>query len=461
MKNNNTYKYGFRTEEKVLKSFDEKLSPNLIKKISALKQDPEWMLDIRLKSLDAFFKIDQPSFGPSLQEVNFDDYSYYSTSTSGVENNWDNIDSNLRNTFNEIGVIDAEKNFLDGASTQFDSETIYKNISEELQEQGVIFSNIENAMKNHLDIVKKYFGKLVNFNDNKYSALNTALWSGGSFIYVPSNVKLKKPLQSYFRINKESLGQFERTLIILEDNAELHYIEGCTAPTYKGNNLHAAVVEVFVGKNSKCRYTTIQNWSKNVINLVTKRAKVAEFGSMSWIDGNIGSYINMKYPCSILVGDYASSDYISVAMASHGVIQDTGAKMIHIGKNTKSRIISKSISMSGGKNTFRGLVDIKKSATDSKSFVQCDSLLIDELSAADAIPVEIIGNSSSSIDHEARIATLNPEEVEYLLIKGISKDKSEELLILGFANEFDSELPMEYAIEFNRLLKENIETKNH
>lgn len=458
--NEYNYKYGFKSNQKSINNFDDKLSVKLIEKISKLKNEPKWMLDTRLKSLKKFLEMPQPNFGPDLHDINFDSYKYYSSSNKDVKDNWDNIESGLRETFEKVGVIEAEKDYLAGSSSQFDSETIYKNMPEELKKLGVIFSNIETGMQTHPELIKKYFGSLISFDDNKYSALNTAVWSGGSFIYIPKGVKIKKPLQSYFRINAESLGQFERTLIILDDNAELHYIEGCTAPIYKKDNIHSAVVEVFVGENSKCRYTTIQNWSKNVINLVTKRAKVSKHGSMSWVDGNIGSLINMKYPCCILEGDYSSGDYISIASASGSVYQDTGAKMIHIGKNTSSRIISKSISMSGGRNVFRGLVKITKNAINSKSFVQCDSLLIDEISSADALPLEMVLNNNSTIDHEATIGTIDPDDLQYLLGKGIKREKCEELLILGFANEFDSELPMEYAIEFNQLLKQDIENRD-
>ncbi|MGL4769177.1 MAG: Fe-S cluster assembly protein SufB [Mycoplasmoidaceae bacterium] len=454
-------KYDFNTKSKIIISLGDKLSEELVRKISKIKNEPDWMLQIRLSALKYFFILKQPNFGPDLNFINFDDYKYYSSSSKTVENNWDYVDKEIRDTFNKIGIIEAEKVFLDGSSSQFDSETIYKNISDELMKKKVIFSNIEKAMITHPEIVKNYFGKLVSYTDNKYAALNTAVWSGGTFIYVPDGVVLNKPLQSYFRINQKGLGQFERTLIIAEENANINYIEGCTASINREGNIHAAVVEVFVGKNSLVKYTTIQNWSKNVLNLVTKRARVEENGTMLWIDGNIGSKINMKYPCSILKGDNSKSDYISIAVASNGVQQDTGAKMIHIGNNTKSRIISKSISMKNGKNTFRGLVDIKKSALNSHSYVQCDSLLVDRLSISNAIPREIVNNNTSYIDHEATISTINPDKLEYLLFKGISKDEAEKLLILGFANNFNDELPMEYALEFNYLLKQDIDTRKN
>ncbi len=452
-----TYDFGFNDGDNSIIKFEPGLSEEVIRRISKIKNEPEWMLDIRLKAYKTFIKMSNPKFGPSLEEINFDEITYYSSSTKRSEEDWDKVPEEIKKTFEIIGIQEAEAKYLNGVSTQYDSETVYKKISNELKEQGVIFSNIESAIQKYPDIVKKYFGKLVSYSDNKYAALNTAVWSGGSFIYIPDGVKLEKPLQAYFRINGNKTGQFERTLIILESDASLHYVEGCTAPVYDENNLHAAVVEVFVGKNSNCRYTTIQNWSKNVMNLVTKRAIVKENGNMSWIDGNIGSYINMKYPCTILAGENSKSDSISVAIGSGKTIQDVGAKMIHIAPNTRSSIISKSISLNGGDSRYRGFVEIAKDAINSISHIECDTLILDDISRSDTIPTEIINNSESYVDHEAKISTINDDQLFYFMSRGISKEEAEFLIILGFIEPFTKELPMEYAVELNRLIKMDME----
>lgn len=451
------YEYGFNDGKNSVLNTGKGINEEVIKKISLIKNEPEWMLKLRLKAYKEFLKLKNPSWGPDLSFIDFSEYVYYSTSTKKSESYWDKVPKEIKETFNKLGIIEAEAKFLNGVSAQYDSEIIYKNLEKELQEKNVIFTNIETAIHKHPELVKKYFGKLVNYNDNKYAALNTAVWSGGSFIYIPKNVKLEKPLQAYFRINGLSSGQFERTLIIVDENASVHYVEGCTAPIYSENNLHAAVVECFVHKNANLRYTTIQNWSKNVLNLVTKRAMVYAKGNMSWIDGNIGAGLNMKYPSSILCEEYATSDCISIALASKGVIQDAGAKMIHLAPNTKSKIVSKSVSLNGGDTRYRGLVQIEKEAVNSYATVECDTLILDSISRTDTIPKEIIKNNFSLLEHEAKVSNISEDQLYYFMSKGISKEEAEYLIVLGFLEPFSKELPMEYAVELNRLVKLDME----
>src|SRR5574344_728354 len=354
-----------------------KLTKEVVKQISEIKKEPSWMLDFRLTSLDAFNKRSNPSFGPKL-DIDYDSINYYKQRENNLTDNWNNISCDVRNIFDDLGVISAEKKYLDGMGAQYDSEVIYHNMNEELKRKNVIFMDTDSALREYPELFKKYFNTLVKYNENKFTALNGAVWSGGTFIYIPPNTELDRPLQSYFRINSKNMGQFERTLIIVDDNSSLHYVEGCTAPTYSESSLHAAVVEIYVGRNSKCRYSTIQNWATNVYNLVTKRALVEEGGLMEWIDGNIGSRVTMKYPCCVLKGDNSKGTCITISVAKEGQIQDTGARMIHIGKNTKSNIISKSISQNGGNATYRGKVDIKKSAANSEALVKCDTLILDK-----------------------------------------------------------------------------------
>lgn len=430
------------------------LSEENIKKISKIKHEEQWILDYRLKSYELFNKIDMPAYGPKYN-LNFDDVIYYKTDENGLNSNWDKIDNNVKCEFKTLGVIDSEK-YLDGIGVQYESEVIYHNMIEELVSKNVIFTSIEMAMKQYPDLVKKYFSKIVSSSENKFTALNGAVFSGGSFIYIPPNTTLDRPLQSYFRINSRSMGQFERTLIIVDDNSHLHYVEGCTAPTYSDSSLHAAVVEIYVGKNSSCRYTTIQNWAPNVLNLVTKRAMVEENGIMEWIDGNIGSSVTMKYPCCVLKGDNSSGTCVTISVATHDQQQDSGARMIHIGKNTTSNIISKSIARLGGNATYRGKVDIKESAINSKAIVKCDSLILDKDSKSDAYPTNICRTSLSNIEHEATVSRINEDVLFYLMSRGISEEKATELIILGFIEKFRQELPMEYAVELNQLLKKNL-----
>ncbi len=432
-----------------------KLTNDDIKDISTIKEEPEWMLQFRLKAYNHFINAEDPSFGPKIN-IDYDSINYYKKREEELTNDWNNISCDVRNIFDNLGVIKAEKQYLDGMGAQYDSEVIYHNMIKELEEKNIIFLDTDTALKKHPEIFKKYFNKLVKYNENKFTALNGAVWSGGTFIYVPPHTKLNRPLQSYFRINSKNMGQFERTLIIVDEGSELHYIEGCTAPTYTEDALHAAVVEIFVEKNAKCRYTTIQNWSSDVYNLVTKRAIVEENGLMEWIDGNVGSKTNMKYPACVLNGPYARGTCITVASAGSGQIQDTGAKMIHLAPYTKSNIVSKSIASNGGNATYRGKVFISKNANNSLASVKCDTILLDKESKSDTIPNNIVNNKTSILEHEATVSKISEEKLFYLMSKGLSEEAAKELIILGFVNEFREELPMEYAVELNRLLQINI-----
>ena len=427
------------------------LTKKNIEKISKIKKESSYFREFRLKSFEEFKKLGEPEFGPKCT-INFDDIIYYKSNDDEVSNDWNKISCSIKNEFQDLGVIDSEKK-MDGLGVQYESEMIYHNMISELEKKNVIFTSIDDAISKYPDLVKKYFGKLVKSSDNKYAALNGCVFSGGSFIYIPPHTTLDRPLQSYFRINSRKMGQFERSLIIVDDDSHLHYIEGCTAPEYSESSLHAAVVEIFVGKNSSCRYSTVQNWSNNVYNLVTKRSLVEENGVMEWIDGNIGSLVTMKYPACILKGDNASGTCITISVAGAGQEQDTGARMIHLGKNTKSKIISNSIAKNGGNATYRGKVEIKKSATNSESLVKCDSLILDELSKSDTYPVNINNNATSNIIHEATVSKISEENLLYLMSRGISREKATELIILGFIDKFKQELPMEYAVELNQLIR--------
>ena len=431
------------------------LTKDNILKISEHKKEASWVKDYRLQSYEYFTKTNKKlPFGPEFN-LNFDDIIYYKSTTDELTNDWNKVLKPIKSELDNLGVLESER-YMDGMGVQYESEVIYHNMIKELVDKKVIFTSIDNAIKEYPDLVKKYFGKIVKNNDNLYASLNGAVFSGGSFIYIPPHTKLERPLQSYFRINSKGMGQFERTLIIVDDDSELHYIEGCTAPTYATSSLHAAVVEIYVGKRSKCRYTTIQNWAPNVYNLVTKRALVEEDGTMEWIDGNIGSKLTMKYPCCILKGDNSSGTCITISVASNNQIQDTGARMIHLGKNTSSKIVSKSIARDGGNATYRGDVKLKEDATNSYSMIKCDTLILDKDSISDTIPTNIVSNTTSTIEHEATVSKISDESIFYLESKGIPKDKCEELIILGFLEEFRKELPMEYAVELNQLLKKNL-----
>lgn len=422
-----------------------------IKEISNNKKEPKWMLNFRLESFEKFKSLDNPNFGPFLN-IDFDDINYYKKVGENVSS-WEEVPKDVKTVFDKIGLPQAEQKYLAGVGAQFESEVIYHNMIKELVEKNVIFCDTDTALREYPEIFKEYFNNLVKYDENKYTALNGCVWSGGTFIYIPPHTKLDRPLQSYFRINTKNMGQFERTIIIVDEYSELHYMEGCTAPTYTSDSLHAAVVEIYVKKGAKCRYTTIQNWSSDVYNLVTKRAIVEENGLMEWIDGNIGSKVNMKYPACILNGEGAVGNTVSVAIANKNQIQDTGAKMIHLAPNTKSSIISKSIAANGGEANYRGTVYIGEKAINSKSKIKCDTIIIDDDSKSDTIPKNVVKNNSSTLEHEATVSKLDKDKLFYLMSRGLNEEKAKELLIIGFIDKFKEELPMEYAVELNALLK--------
>ena len=453
----NNYKYDFKDDSKVIFDTGKGLNENIIREISKAKDEPEWMLNFRLDAYRKFIKMPFQNFGPDVTNLDFNSYTYFTRYSKKEENSWEDVPIEIKNTFNKLGIPEAEQKYLSGAATQYESEMVYHNMLEEVREKGVIFLSTDLALKLYPELFKKYFATVVPVADNKFSALNSAVWSGGSFIYVPKNVKLEKPLQSYFRINNEKTGQFERTLIIVDEGAEVHYVEGCTAPIYSKESLHAAVVEIIVHKNAKCRYSTIQNWSNNIVNLVTKRAAVYENGKMEWIDGNIGSQVNMKYPACILKEPYAKGICISIAVASNGQYQDAGARMIHEAPNTTSQIISKSIVRNGGVSNYRGTVRIKKEALNSKSHVECDTLILDNKSKSDTIPKNECLNNSSFLEHEATVSKIDEEQLFYLMSRGIKKQDAIQMIVMGFIEPFSRELPMEYAVELNQLIKLDME----
>ena len=451
------YKYGFKDEDVSILKTDKGLNEDIVREISKLKGEPEWMLEYRLKSYRAFKAIKLPLFGPKLDNLDFDSYTYFTRPSEKEAQSWDDVPETIKNTFDKLGIPEAEQKYLSGVSTQYESEFVYHNMLKEIEEKGVIFLSTDMGLKLYPDLFKQYFGKLVPFADNKFSALNGAVWSGGSFIYVPKGVHLDKPLQSYFRINNEKSGQFERTLIIVDEDADVHYVEGCTAPTYSKESLHAAVVEIFVLKGGKCRYSTVQNWSTNIVNLVTKRAICYENASMDWIDGNIGSQVNMKYPACILAGEGAKGTCISIAVAGKGQFQDAGARMIHLASNTSSTIISKSIVKNGGVANYRGTVRHHKYAQNCRSHVECDTLILDNLSKSDTIPNNEVKNNTSYIEHEATVSKISEEQLFYLMSRGISEHDATQMIIMGFIEPFSRELPMEYAVELNQLIKMDME----
>ncbi|MBI9009130.1 MAG: Fe-S cluster assembly protein SufB [Tenericutes bacterium] len=450
---NQDYKYGFKTETTSVKETKRGLSEAVVREISEIKGEPEWMLNIRLDALKAFYEIENPVWGPDLSEINFNDIIYYIKPSQRVEKDWDSVPEEIKETFAKLGIPEAEQKYLSGVTTQFESEAVYHSTIQELTDQGVIFLDTDSALKEHPEIFKKHFAKLVGYRDNKYAALNTAVWSGGSFIYVPANVKIEKPLQSYFRINSEKMGQFERTMIIVEDYASLNYVEGCTAPIYSSNSLHAAVVEIYINDHGNCRYSTVQNWSNNIVNLVTKRALVERYGHMEWIDGNIGSGLNMKYPACILKGEHAKGTTITIAFAGKGQYQDTGAKMIHIGDYTTSKIVSKSIAARGGKVNYRGMVSQGKNAIGARAKIECDTILVDRESSSDTIPTNIVKNFKGQIEHEATVSKVSEDQLYYLMSRGLTEDEAKEIIIMGFIEPFARELPMEYAVELNQLIR--------
>ncbi len=451
------YKYGFHTESKSLYNTGQGLNEDVIKAISEHKNEPAWMLDYRLESYKHFNTIKDPSWGPDLSFIDFEHLTYFIRATDRAENNWDDVPVEIKDTFEKLGIPEAERNFLAGVSTQFESEVVYHNTLKELEALGVIYVDTDTALREYPELVKKYFGTVIAADDNRYAALNSAVWSGGSFIYVPKGVHVDKPLQSYFRINSDQMGQFERTLIIVDEGAYVNYVEGCTAPVYSRDSLHAAIVEIIVEKDATCRYTTIQNWSNNVINLVTKRAYVYENGHMEWIDGNIGSRVNMKYPSCVLLGERAKGTTISIAFAGAGQIQDAGAKMIHVAPNTTSTIISKSISRGGGSVNYRGKVDFGKNAKGAKAHVECDTIILDDMSFSDTIPTNVVRNADVFLEHEATVSKISEEQLFYLMSRGLTEEEATEMIVMGFIEPFAKELPMEYAIELNQLIKLEME----
>jgi len=447
------YAYDFKTDQKAIYSTGQGLNEEVVRAISAIKKEPEWMLEYRLKALHSFEKQPLPSFGPDLSFLDFGSYHYYTRVAEGESQDWEEVPSAVKDTFAKLGIPEAEQKFLSGVTTQYESEVVYHNMLEEVEKKGVIFLSTDMGLRLFPDLFKKYFGTVVPFADNKFAALNGAVWSGGSFIYVPKGVHLEKPLQSYFRINNEKSGQFERSLIICDEGSSINYVEGCTAPIYSKESLHAAVVEIIVMKGARCRYTTVQNWSNNIVNLVTQRALVLENGMMEWVDGNIGSMRNMKYPACILKGDGARGSVISIAVGGHNQFQDNGARMIHIGKNTSSNIISKSICKNGGVANYRGTVRILPGAENAHSHVECDTLIVDAESQSDTFPKNEIKNSSSFIEHEATVSKINADQLFYLMSRGLSEEDAVHSIIMGFIEPFSRELPMEYAVELNRLIK--------
>ena len=450
-------KYDFKDDIESIYTTGKGLNEEVIRLISKVKEEPEWMLNFRLDAYHKFIKMPLPKFGPDLSFIDYDSYTYFTRYSKKEERSWEEVPEEIKNTFNKLGIPEAEQKYLSGAATQYESEMVYHNMLKEVESKGVIFLSTDMALKLYPDLVRKYFGTVVNVADNKFSALNGAVWSGGSFIYVPKNVKLDKPLQSYFRINNEKTGQFERTLIIVDEGADVHYVEGCTAPIYSKESLHAAVVEIIVHKNAKCRYSTIQNRSNNIVNLVTKRAVCYENATMEWIDGNIGSQTNMKYPACILKEKGAKGICISIAVAGKGQYQDAGARMIHEAPNTYSQIISKSIVKDGGVTNYRGTARIKEEAKNSKCHIECDTLILDSISKSDTIPKNECYNNTSYLEHEATVSKIDEDQLFYLMSRGISKKDATQMIVLGFIEPFSKELPMEYAVELNQLIKLDME----
>lgn len=447
------YRYGFHDDIQAVIDTGKGLNEQVVRQISAYKNEPEWMCEYRVKAYHTFEKMPMPEWGPDLSEIDFQDFTYYRKVSEESERSWDDVPQEVKNTFEKLGIPEAERKYLAGVTTQYESEAVYHNMLDELVSKGVIFLDIDSALREYPVLFRKYFSTIVPPSDNKLAALNSAVWSGGSFIYVPKGVKVEKPLQSYFRINSEAMGQFERSIIIVDDGAECSYVEGCTAPQYSKDSMHAGVVEVFVGKGAKCRYSSVQNWSGNILNLVTKRAKVEEGGTMEWIDGNIGSRISMKYPACILAGEYARGLCVSIAVGSKNQYQDTGAKMIHLAPHTSSSIVSKSISRNGGVTNFRDWITMGPKADGSRAKIECDTLILDNRSRSDTIPLNVNHNSTSMIEHEAKVSRISEEELFYLMSRGLSEQQATEMIIMGFLEPFTRELPMEYAVELNQLLK--------
>ena len=446
--------YDFKDSTEMYVHLSKKgLTKDTVREISKMKDEPQWMLDFRLRSYDIFMKKPMPQWGGDLNKIDFQNIYYYAKASEKTEKNWDDVPEDVKNTFDKLGIPEAEKKFLAGVGAQYESEVVYHNLREDLAKQGVLFLDTDSALKEQPEIFKKYFGKIIPPEDNKFSALNSAVWSGGSFIYIPPGVKVDMPLQAYFRINAENIGQFERTLIIADEGSEVHYIEGCTAPVYSSESLHSAVVELIAHKDAKLRYTTIQNWSNDVYNLVTKRAYAYEGSTVEWIDGNIGSKLTMKYPGIYLMGKKAYGETLSIAFAGKNQHQDTGAKMVHLAPDTTSKITSKSVSRANGRSTYRGLLKVKKGATNVKSTVRCDALLLDDTSKTDTYPYMEINQEDATVTHEATVGKIGDEQIFYLMSRGFSEEEALSLIVNGFMEPFTKELPMEYAVELNRLIK--------
>lgn len=451
------YQYGWNDKIRPILKVKKGLSPEIVKQISLYKKEPFWMKEFRLKAYDYFLLKKMPSWGPNLSEINFEEIYYYLKPTTGKVKNWEDVPKEIRNTYEKLGIPQAERKFLAGVEAQFDSEMVYGKIKKELTSQGIIFMDTDSALKEHPQLFREYFGTVIPANDNKFSALNSSVWSGGSFIYIPKRVKVKLPLQAYFRINAQKMGQFERTLIIADEGSFVNYIEGCTSPAYSTDSLHAAVVEIIVKKNARIRYTTIQNWSNNVYNLVTKRAKVFENGVMEWVDCNLGSKITMKYPSCFLIGKKARGEILSLAFAGKGQTIDSGGKIYQFGPETSGTIISKGVSKDGGSSSYRGLVFIQKGAINSKSKVKCDALILDKDSRADTFPHIKINENQVESTHEAVTGRLNEDQLFYLQSRGLDEATASSLLVNGFLEPIAKELPMEYAIELNRLVQLTME----
>ena len=447
-------KYDFKDSTEMYVHLSKKgLTKDTVREISQLKEEPQWMLDFRLRAYDVFMKKPMPQWGGDLNKIDFQNIYYYAKASEKTEKNWDDVPEDVKNTFDKLGIPEAEKKFLAGVGAQYESEVVYHNLREDLAKQGVLFLDTDTALKEQPEIFKKYFGKIIPPEDNKFSALNSAVWSGGSFIYIPPGVKVDMPLQAYFRINAENIGQFERTLIIADEGSEVHYIEGCTAPVYSSESLHSAVVELVAHKDAKLRYTTIQNWSNDVYNLVTKRAYAYEGATVEWIDGNIGSKLTMKYPGIYLMGRKAYGETLSIAFAGKNQHQDTGAKMVHLAPDTTSKITSKSVSRANGRSTYRGLLKVAKGSTNVKSTVRCDALLLDDTSKTDTYPYMEIDQEDATVTHEATVGKIGDEQIFYLMSRGFSEEEALSLIVNRFMEPFTKELPMEYAVELNRLIK--------
>lgn len=452
------YNYGWHDSDEAGASARRGLNEEVVRDISAKKDEPEWMLEKRLKALSIFERKPMPTWGADLSGIDFDQIKYFVRSTEGQAQSWEDLPEEIRNTYDRLGIPEAERQRLvAGVAAQYESEVVYHQIREDLEEQGVIFLDTDTALKEQPELFREYFGTVIPDGDNKFSALNSAVWSGGSFIYVPPGVHVDIPLQAYFRINTENMGQFERTLIIVDEDAYVHYVEGCTAPIYKSDSLHSAVVEIIVKKGGRCRYTTIQNWSNNVYNLVTKRAKAEEGATMEWVDGNIGSKVTMKYPAVWMTGPYAKGEVLSVAFAGEGQFQDTGAKMTHMAPYTSSNIVSKSVARGGGRAAYRGLVQVNANAHHSYSNVECDALLVDNISRSDTYPYNDIRNDHVVLGHEATVSQVSEDQLFYLMSRGLKEEEAMAMIVRGFVEPIAKELPMEYALELNRLIELQME----